>query len=213
MSDIDKAKYLSKLDMTDDNLAKLLGMENMSVAAMKRHPNYNLYYAVTYNVNTRMINKLFKTKTEPSTLWKQLGLPTGETTSVAELKNIKRNDPNFDTYIRYVTKYDKELDAFKTKEQKLLEKYKLSKQFDEDAQPSPELVRMFNVNWDGPDIVYPAEILARADMWAKAGKSDDYVLTMLGMPSLKESSKFAHSYNYKAFLQFKEAAGTLSKNS
>ncbi|EGZ13781.1 hypothetical protein PHYSODRAFT_513852, partial [Phytophthora sojae] len=164
--------WRSGSSLTEDYVKKALKMEGLSGTALTSHKNYNLLVKYVDTAEMYRLNKWARGGFPTYDIWVELGL--GRVTSLAQIEQVK-NTNAYRIYKRYVNAFDDSVIST------MGSGYHL-----------PKLVS---------DKATPAEMTARAQIWAEAGRSDDYVMMMLGLTGLK-GAKLARNRNYPYYTEF-----------
>ncbi|KAG7394412.1 hypothetical protein PHYBOEH_005219 [Phytophthora boehmeriae] len=171
-----KTRWWASVDEADDTVLQKLGLTGLSGSKLTSDPRYKVYLQFRYKAEGKMLNKMFEKGVSPSEYWSDLGLATGVLTK-AQFTNLKNTD-DFKSYMRYAEKYD---DAIYYHKNSIFEP---------------------PIHMGG----HPAELSAKAEMWAQAGRPRWYVKEMLGLDNLPLAQQKVDP-DYKYYLEFVKLAG------
>ncbi|KAE8903784.1 hypothetical protein PF010_g27289 [Phytophthora fragariae] len=168
------------LDKSDDSVKKALGMEGLTGPALKAHSNYKLLAKYADKAEKYHLRKMVQGGFPTYEIWAELGF--SRITDTRQIEKIKHTSA-YTTYKRYVNMFDDNILWT------MGSGYYLPKFASENATP--------------------AEMTARAQIWAEAGRSDDYVRMILGLKGL-DGARLIRNKNYSYYAEFLAKTQSLS---
>jgi hypothetical protein len=165
-----KISLWHSLGKSDDYAEKHLGLAGLSGTALTTHKNYQRLVKYVDTTEKHKMYKLARGGFLPTSVWEQQGLG-----KITRLTPQIKSSEGFRVYSRYANIFDDVMESTMGSGY-----YLPSKLISEKATP--------------------LEMTLRAQFWAEARRSDDFVRTMLGLQHLKGAKLTAHKY-YSYYLK------------
>jgi hypothetical protein len=166
-----KISWWRTLGKSNDYVKKRLGLAGLSGTALTKHKNYRRFVKYVDEMEGDKMYKMAKRGTLPTDIWVQQGLDK----------------------ISQVTPQVKSSEAFRI--------YSRFTKISDDAMQSTMRSGYYLPSTLISEKATPIEMKLRVQFWVEAGRSDDFVQTMLGLNRLK-GVKFTRHKNYPYYSQY-----------